>query len=72
MGVTNPGSFLRNIPSLCDKAAECELTEGTPFCEEIYQHLSETEAAAAAAADGSHWLLSWWFGTSVAAGYVIK
>lgn len=23
MGVTNPGSFLNNIPSLCDKAAEC-------------------------------------------------
>ena len=63
MGVTNPGSFLSNIPSLCDKAAMC--AEGTP-CEDVFDGTTsvegpEPEAAAPTGSqfgDGIHWLLS--------------
>lgn len=70
MGVTNPGSFLQNIPDLCDKAALH--AEGTP-CEDVFNVTTSVEAAPAGSrfGDGFHWLLSRWFGTSLAGCVII-
>lgn len=50
MGVTNPGSFLSNIPSLCDKAAVC--AEETP-CEDVFNGTTSVKGPEAAAPAGS-------------------